>query len=94
MDLDTPLEAVAGIGQQRARTFASKGLVTVEDLLYYMPFRYEDRSQRQAHRRTSTRARPQPSSARSVDSDRVVSPPNQSAVYGVFELRVYAMTPG
>ena len=43
MDLDTPLEAVAGIGQQRARTFASKGLVTIEDLLYYMPFRYEDR---------------------------------------------------
>ncbi len=43
MDLDTPLESVKGVGRQRAKTFASKGLLTAEDLLYYMPFRYEDR---------------------------------------------------
>jgi ATP-dependent DNA helicase RecG len=44
MDLTTPLSQVKGIGTTRANMLATKGLATVEDLLSYMPFRYEDRS--------------------------------------------------
>jgi ATP-dependent DNA helicase RecG len=44
MDLTTPLTYVKGIGPARAAMLAAKGLVTVEDLLGYLPFRYEDRS--------------------------------------------------
>ena len=44
MDLTTPLTNVKGIGPARAAMLAAKGLTTVEDLLGYVPFRYEDRS--------------------------------------------------
>ncbi len=33
-----------GVGPARAELFASRGIRTVEDLLYYTPFRYEDRA--------------------------------------------------
>jgi len=44
MDLETPLTNVKGVGPARAALLEAKGLVTVEDLLAYVPFRYEDRS--------------------------------------------------
>src|ERR1035438_3924064 len=44
MDLTTPLTFVKGIGPARAAMLEAKGLVTAEDLLGYVPFRYEDRS--------------------------------------------------
>src|SRR3954452_14304937 len=44
MDLTTPLSDVKGIGPARAAMLETKGLFTVEDLLGYVPFRYEDRS--------------------------------------------------
>jgi len=44
MELTTPLTYVKGIGPARAAMLGAKGLVTVEDLLGYVPFRYEDRS--------------------------------------------------
>ncbi|MDQ2713108.1 MAG: ATP-dependent DNA helicase RecG, partial [Acidobacteriota bacterium] len=44
MDLETPLQFVKGIGPARAEMLAAKGLQTVADLLFYAPFRYEDRS--------------------------------------------------
>jgi ATP-dependent DNA helicase RecG len=44
MDLQTPLMYVKGVGPARAAMFEAKGLATVEDLLHYAPFRYEDRS--------------------------------------------------
>ena len=44
MDLTTSLTYVKGIGPARAAMLEAKGLVTVEDLLAYVPFRYEDRS--------------------------------------------------
>ena len=44
MDLATSLTYVKGIGPARAALLAAKGLSTVEDLLGYVPFRYEDRS--------------------------------------------------
>src|SRR5438477_12995460 len=44
MDLATPLTYVKGIGPGRAAMLEAKGLVTVEDFLGYVPFRYEDRS--------------------------------------------------
>lgn len=44
MDLSTPLTYVKGIGPARAAMLEAKGLSTVEDLLAYVPFRYEDRS--------------------------------------------------
>ncbi len=44
MDLETPLSHVKGIGPARAAMLEAKGLANVEDLLAYVPFRYEDRS--------------------------------------------------
>jgi ATP-dependent DNA helicase RecG len=43
LDLSTPLQFVKGIGPARAEMFGTRGLETVLDLLYYVPFRYEDR---------------------------------------------------
>lgn len=42
--LRTPLSFVKGVGPKLAERFAKKGLNTVEDMLYYLPIRYEDRS--------------------------------------------------
>lgn len=44
MDLTTPLMYVKGVGPARAQQLEAKGLQTVEDLLTYPPFRYEDRT--------------------------------------------------
>ncbi len=44
MDLSTPVMYVKGVGPPRAAALESKGIRTVEDLLAYAPFRYEDRS--------------------------------------------------
>ena len=44
MDLSTSLTYIKGVGPGRAAMFEAKGLRTVEDLLAYFPFRYEDRS--------------------------------------------------
>jgi ATP-dependent DNA helicase RecG len=39
----TPVQYVKGIGPRLAEILAVKGLHTVDDLLHYLPFRYEDR---------------------------------------------------
>jgi ATP-dependent DNA helicase RecG len=44
VDLSTPLTYVKGVGPARGAMLETKGLLTVEDLLSYVPFRYEDRS--------------------------------------------------
>ena len=44
-NLQTPLRFLKGIGPKRAEQLAAFGLQTVEDLLYHLPFRYEDRRQ-------------------------------------------------
>jgi ATP-dependent DNA helicase RecG len=44
LDLSTALNYVKGVGPGRAAMLAAKALLTVEDLLAYMPLRYEDRS--------------------------------------------------
>src|SRR5579872_4325832 len=44
LDLSTSLMYVKGVGPARAEVLKGKGLLTVEDLLGYVPFRYEDRS--------------------------------------------------
>ncbi|MBI5970610.1 MAG: ATP-dependent DNA helicase RecG [Deltaproteobacteria bacterium] len=41
--LDTPLQFVKGIGPKLGERLAAKGLKTVEDVLYFLPIRYEDR---------------------------------------------------
>jgi ATP-dependent DNA helicase RecG len=43
LELATPVQYVKGIGPRLAETLAAKGLHTVDDLLHYLPFRYEDR---------------------------------------------------
>jgi len=43
MDLHTPIMYLKGVGPNRAAMLESKAIFTVEDLLYYVPFRYEDR---------------------------------------------------
>ncbi len=42
--LNTPLQYLKGIGPKRAKIFSSLGINTVDDLLYYFPRRYEDRT--------------------------------------------------
>jgi ATP-dependent DNA helicase RecG len=39
----TPVQYVKGIGPRLAEVLAAKGIATVDDLLHYLPFRYEDR---------------------------------------------------
>ncbi len=39
----TPLRYLKGVGPRRAEALARQGIDTVEDLLYVIPFRYEDR---------------------------------------------------
>src|SRR5271163_31082 len=41
--LDTKIQFVKGIGPGIARTLEEKDILRVEDLLYHLPFRYEDR---------------------------------------------------
>ncbi len=43
VELDTSVQFVKGIGPRHAGTLGEKGVSTVEDLLYHLPFRYEDR---------------------------------------------------
>ncbi len=43
LDLATNVQFVKGIGPKFAQILLEKGITTVEDLLYYLPFRYEDR---------------------------------------------------
>ena len=43
LDLNTSVQYVKGIGPRYADMLLQKGIATVEDLLYYLPFRYEDR---------------------------------------------------
>ena len=43
LDLSTEVKYVKGVGPRIAEWLAQKNLSTVEDLLYYLPFRYEDR---------------------------------------------------
>src|SRR5215469_7437991 len=42
-ELSTPVQYVKGIGPRLAEVLSAKGIHTVSDLLYYLPFRYEDR---------------------------------------------------
>ncbi|MGO8758390.1 MAG: ATP-dependent DNA helicase RecG [Terracidiphilus sp.] len=41
--LDTPVKFVRGVGPRVSEMLAEKGIQTAEDLLYHLPFRYEDR---------------------------------------------------
>jgi len=43
LEPSTPVQYVKGIGPRLADIVASKGIHTVDDLLHYLPFRYEDR---------------------------------------------------
>ena len=43
LELSTPVQYVKGIGPRIAEILAAKGISTVDDLLHYLPFRYEDR---------------------------------------------------
>ena len=43
LELATSVQYVKGVGPRLAEVLAAKGIHTVEDLLHYLPFRYEDR---------------------------------------------------
>ena len=43
LTLTTEVRMIKGVGPQRAELLAKRGLYTLEDLLTYLPFRYEDR---------------------------------------------------
>ncbi len=43
LDLHTEVKYVKGVGPRVAEWLEQKNIFTVEDLLYYLPFRYEDR---------------------------------------------------
>ncbi|HEV3150139.1 MAG TPA: ATP-dependent DNA helicase RecG [Acidobacteriaceae bacterium] len=42
--IDTPVQFIKGIGPRIAESLAEKEICTAEDLLYHLPFRYEDRA--------------------------------------------------
>ncbi len=44
MDLASPVQFVKGVGPQRAEALARGGVTTLEDLLFHLPMRYEDRT--------------------------------------------------
>ncbi len=43
LEPSTPVQYVKGIGPRVAEILAGKGIQTLDDLLHYLPFRYEDR---------------------------------------------------
>jgi ATP-dependent DNA helicase RecG len=43
LSLSTEVRMIKGVGPQRAELLAERGIYTLEDLLRYLPFRYEDR---------------------------------------------------
>jgi ATP-dependent DNA helicase RecG len=43
LSLTTEVRMIKGVGPQRAELLAQRGIYTLEDLLTYLPFRYEDR---------------------------------------------------
>ena len=43
MELSTPVRFIQRVGDRVAAGLAERGIATVEDLLYHLPFRYEDR---------------------------------------------------
>jgi ATP-dependent DNA helicase RecG len=43
LKLDTPIQYCKGIGPKRAELLKKLGIFTVEDALFYLPWRYEDR---------------------------------------------------
>ncbi len=43
LELSTPVQYVKGVGPKLAEILAAKGIATVDDLVHYLPFRYEDR---------------------------------------------------
>src|ERR1700723_4453630 len=43
LQLGTSVQYVKGIGPRLAEVLANKGIRTLDDLLHYLPFRYEDR---------------------------------------------------
>src|SRR5579885_3350715 len=43
VSLTTEVRMVKGVGPQRAELLARRGIHTLQDLLHYLPFRYEDR---------------------------------------------------
>jgi ATP-dependent DNA helicase RecG len=43
--LTTPIQFLKGVGPKRAEPLQAAGLSSVEDILYHLPFRYEDRRQ-------------------------------------------------
>jgi ATP-dependent DNA helicase RecG len=43
--LTTKLQFLKGVGPERAKQLARKGLETIEDALFYLPLRHEDRTQ-------------------------------------------------
>ena len=42
--LSTPLQYLKGVGPERAKLLAKKDLNTVEDALFFVPLRHEDRT--------------------------------------------------
>lgn len=42
--LDTPIQYIKGVGPQKSSILARVGVEQISDMLYYLPFRYEDRS--------------------------------------------------
>jgi ATP-dependent DNA helicase RecG len=45
LSLSSPISSAPGVGTQNTKKMQSLGIKTIEDLLYYFPFRYEDFSE-------------------------------------------------
>jgi ATP-dependent DNA helicase RecG len=45
LSLDAPVQALAGVGPRVAEKLAKLGLLTIRDIVYHLPLRYQDRTQ-------------------------------------------------
>ncbi len=83
MELATPVQLIKGVGPRNAEALRKRGVETVEDLLYHLPFRYENRLD------------PQPLSAlRAGEMASVIAEVRGSTVLRARSMPIFEMTVG
>jgi len=83
LEPSTPVQYVKGIGPRLADIVASKGIHTVDDLLHYLPFRYEDR----VNTRTIAELRP-------GEMATVIAEVRTSGLFRTRKMPIFQMTAG
>src|SRR5215813_8302665 len=83
LELSTSVKYVKGIGPRLADILSAKGIYTVDDLVHYLPFRYEDR----LNPRTITELRP-------GEMATVIAEVRNSGLFRTRRMPIFQMTAG